>query len=216
MADYAEVAVAAEPAYGVPPGTFLRAYGAAQDEGAQTAAGSDPVASAIQAFMFAQPVWEGTAAELLMAITKADPRPGRYWPTSATSMGNRLRRLAPSLRKLGIEVEQYRHADTRGWRLSRGQGDTSPSSPTVEDSSASSAMTVGTPFPGESPSSRLRKVTARLRSGPAIVADLAEELRRSVPEVEADLRQLAGDGTVERISVGSPPVWKWRMKGAAR
>src|SRR5262249_36340839 len=50
--------------------------------------------------------WSGTASELLEELGKVagDQMKAKEWPKKANSLSNHLRRLAPNLRKAGIEV----------------------------------------------------------------------------------------------------------------
>ena len=52
--------------------------------------------------------WESSASELLVELdleVKEKVRGSRAWPSSASALGNRLRRCAHVLRAIGIEVE---------------------------------------------------------------------------------------------------------------
>ena len=52
--------------------------------------------------------WDGTATELLDALEEHVPEKilkSKQWPKAANALSNRLRRLAPVLREVGIEVE---------------------------------------------------------------------------------------------------------------
>lgn len=126
MADFAVIAVAAEPAMGVPPGTFMRAYGIARRSGAETAAGADPVAIAVRDFVVRHGTWEGSASELLAVVERPANVHQRSWPDSATKMGSCLVRLRPVLPTLGIEAIQLpRRGEGRRWLLSN-DASTSP------------------------------------------------------------------------------------------
>lgn len=52
-------------------------------------------------------IWEGTSGELLSELAKAVPdniRSGRQWPNNARGLSAALKRLAPDLRRMGLEV----------------------------------------------------------------------------------------------------------------
>lgn len=110
MADFARWAVAAEPALGVKPGSFMRAYlGNRQTQHVEAVAAS-PIGPGIQKFIDEQMSWSGTAQELLHEISKEcftdyRSRERRDWPRTPRGMSSALRRLAPSLRMAGIDVE---------------------------------------------------------------------------------------------------------------
>ncbi len=69
---------------------------------------ADPVAQAIRDLMEDRRHWRDTASELLrvleVEVSELVVRL-KAWPKSASSLSNRLRRAAPSLRAVGIEVE---------------------------------------------------------------------------------------------------------------
>jgi hypothetical protein len=111
MADFYEVAVAAEPALGIAPGTFASAYAGSQEASAETVAESDIVVKAVRAFMarraLSEPTeWRGTAGELYAELGRVefvgvDPRWKKYVP-NPVALGKRLTRASPTLRQLGI------------------------------------------------------------------------------------------------------------------
>jgi hypothetical protein len=119
MADFAVAAMAAEPSFGVAPGTFLRAYEAALDDGNETAALADPVAIALTHLVADRGAWKGSAAELLEQLPSPAHVEGASWPTSPTALGNRLVRLRPSLHRLGVDATYARTAKARVWSFAR-------------------------------------------------------------------------------------------------
>jgi hypothetical protein len=59
--------------------------------------------------------WTGTASHLLEALGTAageSATRSKAWPSSTRSLGNRLRRLAPGLRAVGVHVDFGREAHT--------------------------------------------------------------------------------------------------------
>jgi len=120
MADFARWVVAAEMGGALPwePGTFLRVYHDQQDAMARDAVEGDPVATGILRLLVENGgCWTGTATDLLMALdqraSEADKR-SKTWPTTPRVLSNRLRRLAPDLRKAaGVEVEFARTGKDR-------------------------------------------------------------------------------------------------------
>jgi hypothetical protein len=82
---------------------------------------ADPVAVAIVAMMRGvdDGVFEGPAALLfdrLNGATSEAQRKSKFWPTGVSSMGSRMRRVAPLLRSAGFIVES-RHSGSRAWRI---------------------------------------------------------------------------------------------------
>ena len=108
MADFSKWIMAAEPGLGWEPGSFMNAY----NENRSTAVGigleSDVLAQAIIDFQNHYPTWDGTATDLIDALEENVSEKilkSKLWPKAANMLSNRLRRLAPVLREVGIEVE---------------------------------------------------------------------------------------------------------------
>lgn len=121
LADFAKWMTAAEPGLGWEAGTFMAAYSGNLRETTQTAFESDPVA--IEICRLAEPFehgWEGTAAELLDALTTNAPDSVtrlKSWPATAQGLGNRIVRCAPLVRAKGFNIEK-RHSGQRTIRIS--------------------------------------------------------------------------------------------------
>ena len=113
MADWAVWVTAAEPALGWPEQSILSAYRTMRGTVIEATLDGDALAVALCGLT--RP-WESTAAELLARITPAGRAP-RGWPESPRAMSAALRRLAPGLRRLGIEVSTHKEAGTGGRRL---------------------------------------------------------------------------------------------------
>jgi hypothetical protein len=116
MADFAIWATAAETGLGWEPGYFMRSYAINRTEANQLALESDPIAVAVWAFMKGQKEWKGTSTELWKELGKfvdEDVKLTKAWPGDARTLSNRMKRLAPALRKIGIEyAEGYREGHT--------------------------------------------------------------------------------------------------------
>lgn len=112
MADFAAWVVAAEPALPWPAGSFLRAYLANRGVANATALEGAIIAGPILALVEKCGSWQGTAAELLEVLetyhSDEKIRKHKDWPTSPRKLGGALRRVAPNLRKAGIEVDMDR------------------------------------------------------------------------------------------------------------
>lgn len=107
MADFAAWVVAAEPALPWEPGAFMRAYLGNRDDAVQVALESDVVATAVREFADETTSFGGTATELLNLLEQRvteKVRTSRSWPKAPQVLSNRLRRAAPALRQLGIDV----------------------------------------------------------------------------------------------------------------
>ena len=117
MSDFAKWAAAAESAFGFAPGTVAAAYEANRKDVATTAFEADPLAVEIRRMIDTRYPngWEGTATELLEELNKvADEitRRSRLWPQTASALGSKMRRIAPSLCAQGYKVE-YGHSGDR-------------------------------------------------------------------------------------------------------
>ncbi len=109
MADFAIWAVAAEPALGLEEGAFLAAYGDNRQTSHVVVVESSAIGSSLLSVAQKFGSWSGTATELLHELCSDDHsddrmRHARGWPASARQLGGQLRRLAPDLRALGIQV----------------------------------------------------------------------------------------------------------------
>jgi hypothetical protein len=107
MADFAEWGCAVAPALGWDGDSFLRAYAGNQETADDVALEGSPVAQVLleQTESGLWP-WEGTAAELLERLGrgKESATRQRAWPKNPRALANVLRRLAPNLRHVGVEV----------------------------------------------------------------------------------------------------------------
>jgi hypothetical protein len=123
MADAARWVTAAESAFGWREGTFVAAYNRVVAGMYAAVIEADPVAEAILAF--ATPLgWSGTAGDLLKLLKPpaADAQrgsPERTWPKTAHATASALRRLAPALRRAGIDVADAGEDPKRRLRLWR-------------------------------------------------------------------------------------------------
>jgi hypothetical protein len=108
MADACIWVTAAEPALGWHAGRTSAAWmGARQHASADLVAG-DPVAQALLTMPMTTNRWEGMAADLLAILNKGvseNTRSGKTWPTSARGLSGAIRRLAPDLRRVGLDVQ---------------------------------------------------------------------------------------------------------------
>ncbi|TAM55769.1 MAG: hypothetical protein EPN50_10570 [Chloroflexota bacterium] len=116
MADAARWVTAAAPALGWTNDTFVSAYARNRASGHELALEASSLASPIRDLIAAGP-WEGTAAALLdrLAVLAGDAVARRKdWPAAPHRLSGQLRRLAPDLRAVGIEVAFDRHAGHAG------------------------------------------------------------------------------------------------------
>ena len=121
MADFATWVVAAEPALPCEPGTFLRAYFANRSNANVSAIESSVLSAPLMEFMAGQNEWEGTATTLKVALEqRADERvvKSKEWPKQPHLLSGELKRIAPNLRRTGLDVE-FGKSGRRFIRLTR-------------------------------------------------------------------------------------------------
>jgi hypothetical protein len=121
MADFALWAAACETAMW-PAGTFWSAYCGNRDEAVEGVIDADPVAVAVRTMMAARTVRTEKASDLLGALAESVSErvaKSKSWPDTPRALAGRLRRAAPFLRKIGIEIsfEREGHARTRLIRI---------------------------------------------------------------------------------------------------
>jgi hypothetical protein len=127
MADFEEWVVAAEPALGVEPGTFLAAYRRMLGGANQLALEASPVGRAVLRFMQSHTTWLGTATELLSKLGQSSTdHTDKRWPIDGIRLSNALKRVEPQLKEAGILVERLGNGgrDGRYIRLTRSGQDT--------------------------------------------------------------------------------------------
>jgi hypothetical protein len=116
MADFAKWAVACEEALGLTPGAFIDAYSGNRKANIDFAIESDPVASVVRKYIDLHPDGAtATSTEWLVRLGAlyGDQRPPKGWPQTPRGMGGALRRAAPDLRAVGIEVTYGRTSAAR-------------------------------------------------------------------------------------------------------
>jgi hypothetical protein len=133
MADFAMVGAAAARALGWTIRDFLRAYAENRGEANQVALEASPLTAPILALLEAGS-FVGTASDLLaklgMKVEEAVRR-RKEWPGNASILGGALRRLAPSIRSVGIVVTFRRGKEGRILSLVKVGESSSPSSPSL-------------------------------------------------------------------------------------
>ncbi len=182
MADFALWATACETALWS-PGTFLSAYCGNRDEAVEGAIDADPIAVAVRAFMMTRTEWTGTASDLLGALAEAAgdrAAKSKSWPDSPRALAGRLRRAAPFLRKIGIEIgfDREGRARTRIITITTTQNHSAPENNVVRPSAPSASSA---PMPKVSPTNGL--AAAPLRT---IASDADGSAQGHLPIVRAN------------------------------
>ena len=114
MADFARVLAALDG----PDGSDGRALPIYLGQGgriAQEVVESDIVGQAVEKFMDKKNNWDGTASELLAAITPE--KPPKDWPTTGRGMAGSIKRLTPALRAIGFDVDYNRDSSSSRARI---------------------------------------------------------------------------------------------------
>lgn len=123
MADFCEWVCAAEPALGWEPGAFLDIYRRNRADANSLALEANPIVPSLTKLLEdCGGSWQGTATELseaLSALVSEKTQRSRAWPKSGRSTSASLKRLAPNLRAVGIDVEWDRSPGRDRQRLIR-------------------------------------------------------------------------------------------------
>jgi putative DNA primase/helicase len=123
MADFARWVTAAEPAFGWPAGTFRDAYELNRASSHEVAIEGSTVGALLLAI--ADEGFDGTPTRLLELLTERagdSAARSREFPKTPRALSALLRRLAPNLRGLGVQLDHYRQPGghrTRMWRIRR-------------------------------------------------------------------------------------------------
>jgi hypothetical protein len=130
MADFALWATAAELALGWERGSFLKAYTGNRAEANDLALDASPIAGMLRE-LAELGGWEGTCGDLLAKLAEEGgdkATRSQSWPKTPRALSGQLRRLAPNLRRAGVNVETRREPGgqrRRIVRVTRQNGDTS-------------------------------------------------------------------------------------------
>jgi len=111
MADFAEWAVAAEPALGVGGGSFMAAYTTNRAETSSVALESSPIFEPLRELLEAENPWTGTSSELLDSLSEqasvtSSITSSPAWPRTARALSAHLNRIEPNLKAEGIRVRR--------------------------------------------------------------------------------------------------------------
>lgn len=120
MADFTTWVVAASLGLDLVPEGFLTAYSSNREIADELVLEGLPIVLAVQTLLKSHPVWEGTITELnliLASYLTFKARQGYRWPATPRGLSNTLRRLAPNLRSVGINVLFYRTNQARIVRI---------------------------------------------------------------------------------------------------
>jgi hypothetical protein len=97
-------------------GTFIRAYATNRRDANALALESSPIALEVQRLVGDLGSWSGIASELLETLNQRvedSLKRLRGWPRTPRALSAALRRLAPNLRRVGLEIELTRQGHDR-------------------------------------------------------------------------------------------------------
>lgn len=112
MADFERFGVAVERAIGLEAGSFQRAYSSNRTDAVSVGLEGSACAVLITALLETEPVWRGTATQLLATLRDLVERNAKIGvriddlPRQANTLSGELKRLAPHLRVRGIEFSK--------------------------------------------------------------------------------------------------------------
>jgi Bifunctional DNA primase/polymerase, N-terminal len=107
MADFARWAVAAGPALGLADGAFTRAYDSNRAAANVLTLEASLIVTPLR-YAIAVGHWKGTALELLAKLNAhagVDEKRERAWPKNPQQLSIQLRRLAPNLRRISLDIQ---------------------------------------------------------------------------------------------------------------
>jgi hypothetical protein len=106
MADFAQLGEAMLRTMDKPEGEFLRLYTEHRRDAIRRTVDSNPVSVACMDFIGKGRSYRGTVKGLLEELNRLSTsvERGDYWPKSPRGLGDSLRRIAPALRQIGIQV----------------------------------------------------------------------------------------------------------------
>lgn len=131
MADFAIWVTACEKSLGWQDGEFMEIYNQNRDKAIGQGIESDPFATAVVRLIKEYEEFEGTPSKLVNMTKKyvdESTTRSRAWPKSQ-SVRNRLRRINPSLRNLGINYIEVASAKHRTLRIEKTLKKSTPSTP---------------------------------------------------------------------------------------
>ena len=124
MADFATWVVASEPALPCDAGDFLRAYSRNRSSANETAIEGSVLSGPLSVFMESRDEWQGTASALrdeleTIAGERVVKDKDSDWPKKPHLLSGELKRIAPNLRRTGIDVQFGKAGGKRFVRLMR-------------------------------------------------------------------------------------------------
>jgi hypothetical protein len=124
MADFALWGCAISEALGRTSDEFMVVYDANISAGDYTALEASPIGTAVMSLMSDIDNWTGTPSELLVELSRVAVADGvdtmsKSWAQTSFSLGKRIKKIIPNLRKIGIKVERDRNMDGVIYRITK-------------------------------------------------------------------------------------------------
>jgi hypothetical protein len=204
MADFAKFGEAVSSALAYPPGEFLESYRDNRRAAIETALDDSPVAAAVRALLARTRVdgltarapgcWAGTASELLEeldGVVTDKVRESKRWPKSPRGMAGAVRRLAPQLRMVGVNVVFHRQGKDRTRIIEitpTESADNQPSAPSVPSAARGNKGQTADDRDGQPPAT-VRQPSANLPCETSL-ADEADEADGSLRPFSAGPREI--------------------------
>jgi hypothetical protein len=184
MADSTQWIVAAEPALGWAPGTFLKAYAANRALANSVVLDSSVIALPMRELLAqSHGSWSGSPTELWQALRKrTEDASSRDWPKSPSALTEKLSRIGPNLRAAGITIQHERGAKRR--TITIRNRPVLAAADTKEQ--PSTEPTVARRFPRKHPMRFPRRWPMRFprRATPEVLKKITESLPSDVPEAD--------------------------------
>ncbi len=117
MADFARWVAATGPGIGWDPGKFLKTYEIAAQNATVAVLDNSMIANELQILIKQNPNWKGTTMDLLAKFqvqSVYSPSEDYFHKLKPNTMAGELRRLAPTLRKVGIDLIFHKPAWVNG------------------------------------------------------------------------------------------------------
>ncbi|MGV9337885.1 ATP-binding protein [Streptomyces sp. NPDC003688] len=198
MADFARVLAAVDEAQGW---STLQSYKAVGRDAVADVIEGEPFAKAVVDFVGQAGAWQGPAGALLEVLPTPDVKPlPKRWPKDATRAAGQLKRLAPALRQVGVEVDDRTRINGRRIYKLTSLDRRCETAPPAPPSATEAALTRGNAG-GASGSAAAPPAEARPRGG----AERHHAAPPVNPQVSAADPALGGAGGAEMHLLSASP-----------
>lgn len=216
LADFARWALAAESGY-AKVGVFEQAFTEMRADAVRVALDNEPLYPLLLRLLEEGP-FEGSAGELLEqlnALRGEDKKPPEGWPRTPHAVASWLKRTAPALRKVGVQVDPLkREKDKRRWKIAmqkEGGEQTSQMSP-MSEARAGRTSEVTFPSPGD-----VSNVTANVTPPPDDISPPPGDISNVTPngQMSPEESRAGRIGDVDDVCDISNPTLSTQGEGEA-